>query len=589
MNETTSCIWRRLVPLCVVAILAACSNPQNRPQPSHGAPTTSQTSSTVVTAAVDSGRDAAVTMPGIVTVRIPARAVTGTGKVTVSKRRQVPLPSSDLFSLGQQVQISLAGARLSGTATIEFQVAAPPGSAAGVTDAPTALALDETTHQWVVQPSTYNAATGTLSVLTTHFSLWAWTKANASVVEQKVREAIGGLSNTRAVAPTCANEQAARAGGWTVVSDPGARVLWCFGVEGGQRQLIVANNRPYSVILSWDAKTFSLQTGPDHDISVSSLYRTLLEAATGETSGPQIGLPPGASATLVASNSFPTDRHTLVVTRWDGLAMGAEALDTLVQTVSLMAGGADGAAQRFLDGVSKSDCVRKWILGDGGLQHANGFDQVSAATYGFLRECGPDLIALAADGTGSNNPMAPVAKWFTSTVVSALRQVIGDAYAGVDVAKSASGDAAYRMIIGREVPADKTSAPCADSAAMKAAWPIVLFEVTNLACTANRQWVVAATKYERGGKIPTEGVMIAHLEHGTWVTKAFGDHGGACLAVGPGNAPYAELSTLSPVGWCVDVWKMNGYLSADSPPQPPPNSSGRTINCHDPKSPIQCE
>ncbi len=221
--------------------------------------------------------------------------------------------------------------------------------------------------------------------------------------------------------------------------------MWCFGSQSGRRTLRVTNNRAYPIVVRYSAEAFEIGKQPDRDVSVVTLYRAYLSMVTGGGDQPQLPLLPGSTVELLVRTDLGESGAWDVFTEWDGLAMAAEGLDVAWKTLLTTRGG-DSGIDDLVGAVTKSDCVRKWLVGNGGLSDADTAMESLDGVYGFLRECGADILEEAAKASGKANPLYGIASWLADTVVSAVRQVYGGIAAGWDEARAASGTA-YRIQI----------------------------------------------------------------------------------------------------------------------------------------------
>lgn len=413
---------------------------------------------------VAAGTDASTGIENMVTVKIPGESIDGKGQLSVTETDAEVEPGSDLVVAGgPAVEVEMTDASLVGPATITFDTGDPPSLPDGVDPTPVMVVWDDKAEQWTEQPALYDADTGSLVAQTDHFSTWSWlwpSERFATVALDALDVVLGGGASQ----PTCKSEDAARSDGWSITSDKGDRIRWCFGIEGGKRVVRVANNRPYPVVLTYDGDAYTLAQGPENDVSVYSLYRALLEAQGRETSTPQVALPAGATLTLHIADGA-ADGTFGVRTEWDSLAMFAEILDLMWQTILLTAGGsaAPGTAEKFVDVVTQGDCIRSGILGDSGLNKAVTLSDAFNATFQLLRTCGPDLARITAEAAGKTNPVYGVVNWLTTTLISALRQLLGDAYGIVDIWTSPTANAGYRIAVKQQSASAPTYAQIANS------------------------------------------------------------------------------------------------------------------------------
>lgn len=112
------------------------------------------------------------------------------------------------------------------------------------------IATRETTAEpWTYLPGTLSADRSAVTFSTTHLSLFGVLGIDlADVVATFKKDFIDGIDagiTATVPPPSCRNESAALADGYTVAHDSGDTVLFCFGIEGGQRVLKITNNRNY--------------------------------------------------------------------------------------------------------------------------------------------------------------------------------------------------------------------------------------------------------------------------------------------------------------------------------------------------------
>src|SRR5581483_10827490 len=126
-----------------------------------------------------------------------------------------------------------------------------PLSRAFQPDTPVVVATRETAAQpWTFLPATLLPGGLVAEFTTTHFSLFGALFTDlgslASMFKTDFIDGLdGGATSSGTAAPTCGDEQAARADGYAITSSGGDTVKWCFGLENGRRVLKVADNRRY--------------------------------------------------------------------------------------------------------------------------------------------------------------------------------------------------------------------------------------------------------------------------------------------------------------------------------------------------------
>lgn len=88
---------------------------------------------------------------------------------------------------------------------------------------------------------------------TTHFSaftaLFAPVKEMVAQFKDIVEQALSGAVS-EAKAPTCTQQDSAKAGGWSAKRTGSDALLWCFGMKSGTRVITVVNQRRYPLIIA---------------------------------------------------------------------------------------------------------------------------------------------------------------------------------------------------------------------------------------------------------------------------------------------------------------------------------------------------
>ena len=139
-------------------------------------------------------------------------------------------------------------------------------------------------------------------------------------VKTGVVDGLLGGATSEASPPHCADEAGARTSGYSIASDSGSTVYWCFGIEDGRRLLKVVNNRRYALTISHPG--LSVISSGDFHLTAASLARL--------GSGSQTILAPRDQATFGANLS--SGRSGGISTDYDGLSQSLFQLQFGVQT-----------------------------------------------------------------------------------------------------------------------------------------------------------------------------------------------------------------------------------------------------------------
>lgn len=204
---------------------------------------------------VREGEDAtAGTRDGALVVTIAGDSLTGAGELT--------LTPTELDGLaGWSIELT-GGAELTGPARLTFMSPTTPSA-----DVPPPLVMyaADTGELTPVDGVVMDGSVAT--VTTTHFSHWFvtwWDQALAGVLNW-ARGALDTIYAADAAGrhPRCTGEDAVRAGGYTVTSDSGSRVMWCLGQAGDGHELVVANARGYTVAAEHTPGLSVARSAPD--------------------------------------------------------------------------------------------------------------------------------------------------------------------------------------------------------------------------------------------------------------------------------------------------------------------------------------
>ncbi|MEH0110679.1 hypothetical protein V6N00_13295 [Tersicoccus sp. MR15.9] len=293
-------------------------------------------------------------------ISIPAGAATGQGSLSVA-----PADGPD----GRKGwHISLAGAQLTGPATIRFRNAVTPGKPAPL------VGFNENPGDPISYDVQSHVDGSDVVVTSTHFSNWftdgwdwlmGWAKDHA----QKM------LSATAGGDPKCDRESEAMASGLKVTSGSGDRVKWCVGKSpDGSTVLKVNNSRSYGVSLERTPGLTMTRRGENIGDGFQKLIGKITTSPSkpgnavdilgpGETAEYRLG----ASASTVGVKVDPSPPAYLATALWFGVQTAAMAWSK-VGKVDLV---------KISEGMDALDCA-------GGLQSmstAQVTSAVAAADY----------------------------------------------------------------------------------------------------------------------------------------------------------------------------------------------------------------
>lgn len=158
-----------------------------------------------------------------------------------------------------------------------------------------------------------------------------------------LKQTFNGLTDdlfAQAEAPKCAGQDEARKDGYNVAASGGDKktVLWCFGLEKGQRVLKLVNNRRYSLLGDHPGLTV-MDDGPSFKFRLSQLAKAV--------SGSQTVLHPRETVVYSVDELPATGGQASASTEFDGVAQSLYALETgirLAGTLLTQFGAGTGVA-----------------------------------------------------------------------------------------------------------------------------------------------------------------------------------------------------------------------------------------------------
>lgn len=258
---------------------------------------------------------------GALRVEIPAGAVAGAGTVSVDAAT----------GRGGRAgwAIELDGTELVNDATLRFKT---PELAKGEPLPTVRYAATPGGRYRFAAPT--SSDTEEIVVATDHFSFWTldvWGQLLASTttwVSDKL-DKLASLPST-GNEPRCEGEQAVRAAGYKVTSDPGRRVYWCLGTARNQPVLKVVNGRGYGVAVEYapgltvtttdrggtlDILADAMRPPPSRRVNKVELLppgnKIEFALAASRTTGAEVTL--NAGAYLLTAASFAVDTVTMVM------------------------------------------------------------------------------------------------------------------------------------------------------------------------------------------------------------------------------------------------------------------------------------
>jgi hypothetical protein len=221
--------------------------------------------------------------------------------------KAVATPTRSPFAmepLGSTVDITPAGQIHGSPVTLRFKLNRR------VTNQEVLLAVRETANDsWTLMKPVVSADGWYASVTTDHLSTWQPLLYDLNQAVQDFRKFfLDGLSGdllTVAEKPVCANESQARQDGYTIASSAKVTLYWCFGVEGGNRVLKIANRMRYPLEVKHPGLTVQ------HEAGFSLDFDQLARLGSGQTTilypfeevDYTLNLSPGSQAGLFTSYS----------------------------------------------------------------------------------------------------------------------------------------------------------------------------------------------------------------------------------------------------------------------------------------------
>ncbi len=222
---------------------------------------------------------------------------------------------------------------------------------------------------WTLMRGTVTADRRHATFTTTHFSFFGALGASLSSLLTRFRKAfidpLSGDVFASAERPSCPDESGARTDNYSITSDSGSAVYWCFGNDSGGRMLTVVNNRRYPLELQHPGLT---------PLSGNAIDGGSLAQVSRAISGSNSILAPESSITYRVS--LPVGSQGGVSTSFDGvgeslyaLQSGLEALVNIVDD-----GGAEAISKtaKFMEeALSGAGCIAGVIAHNVGSILAN--------------------------------------------------------------------------------------------------------------------------------------------------------------------------------------------------------------------------
>jgi hypothetical protein len=332
--------------------------------------------------------------------------------------------------------------------------------------------------------------------------------------------AIGGVF-VRPPAPSCDNEAAARAAGWTATSTQFPVLQWCLGLVSGKPQLRVVASRRYPLLASLgDSLTVRETTGGEIPVA---LAQAVTQALAGRR---QVTLAPGG--TTVLDVSLAEGQQTQLRAEFDGLAQSLVSLqiaaDLIIEIAKHMPFSTVAmTGEQLLASLDAGGCVPKLLDLAADVQ--------DVARVGAMVSACLDLKQLF---TGSAGVLSSALAGIVAVIGQVLAYMWNSASALVDEVKNQDH---YTITIGKQ----SATAPCTAAEltrVLAAAHPGMTFPVTHLACQGG--WAVAA------GVAPNVGQFVGalHQEGTAWVSTTVDD--GSCFAGTPTSPPPCGIQSHSP-------------------------------------------
>ncbi|GAB3364437.1 hypothetical protein [Modestobacter lapidis] len=384
--------------------------------------------------AVDVNSEATLKMPGGASVAVPAGAVSGSGELVGSVLASPPASAAGL-PVGVAYDFRLTGTQLTGQVTLTLP--APPAPAVEGDPGPDAALMayyDENVGDWTTVPSTYDAASQTVSAQSPHLSSWRPFRLDFGPVKNAMTTGLKKIFNVEdhAQQPTCPGVDQLEAEGFVVGTDhPDVPILKsCAGVNDGLAQLRIANNRGYALSVEFpDQWTSSVTSADEADKTIAAW---VAEKIAAPPHGRKIAIvPPGQAITLTAQGN----QNPIATVTIDSNAYLASAFLYGIDTLAMVLGkipGAKSPSPSALANAAKtlftsSQCIRQGI----DLTHADPSDAAGVAdvfvrTYKFAIGCLQDQWAIAYGITGGLAAfLLGAVEWLISGVQQLLQGVVG--------------------------------------------------------------------------------------------------------------------------------------------------------------------
>jgi hypothetical protein len=255
-------------------------------------------------------------------------------KAQVTSAGSLPVAADVMEPVSAYFQIGPSGP-LSGSMTVRLpvrqRIAAPDAQSLV-----TVLTAEAPNGPWAALPTTVDPGGRSVTAVTGHLSFFVavrtWigsvvgdTVGRARSVLGAAKTAFDGFTSdvfADAQPPQCADEAAARNGGYTVSTDSQKALLWCFGTQDGKRVLKVVDNRRYPVLIDHPGLSV-IDDGPSFQFRLAQLAKAV--------SGRGTVVFPGETAVFGAD--LPGTGGTgQVRTQMDGVAQSLYALEVGLRT-----------------------------------------------------------------------------------------------------------------------------------------------------------------------------------------------------------------------------------------------------------------
>ncbi|RIK04563.1 MAG: hypothetical protein DCC48_12685 [Acidobacteria bacterium] len=342
---------------------------------------------------------------GAVTVDIPPNAVDSDGTLAVRVVEDDTPPPEGTQPAGEVVDIDLAGADLTGSATISFSVEG------GLDGTPFVAGLDEDTWSAVATRSDGDDVVATTEHLST-FGLFVLSDKQVDAWLAELSAGAWSDSTAGSAAPACDATGQLSDDGYEVTSSGGDRVQWCVGYAGGEPVLKLDNNRGYGIVVSHDrglaprsapwvppiVLANPLQWGLWWGVwtAGASPGASVFPVHGGDAADFAVSLSPGSSTTLRTM----TSPATFVIDTLDS----AVAAHLRVASALGVAEADDEARQEVLKALAQTDCALA-ALQPGGLlaryPSPLSMDWLSAATDWAFACTGEAVTEVYGEGLGS--------------------------------------------------------------------------------------------------------------------------------------------------------------------------------------------